>query len=249
MLHKRIGFLLVLALAVALPMAAQRPASERIIGQPKVEGVGDTWAVIAWTTNTGGSTVVRYGTDQSHLNERAQAPYADNDRTAAQNHRVHLTNLRPGTTYYFIVDSDQGEGTGTDARSSIGSFTTRREGERGEGERGEGGRGEGGRGERAAGVQIVNEPRVESTGADWAVVEWTTNVASGSVVRYGTDPNNLSQMAESPYADNDRRSAQNHRVRLTNLRPNTTYFFIVDSGHAEGTGTDTRSKVSQFRTK
>ena len=66
MVTKRIGFLL-LALAFALPLAAQKPAAERIIGQPKVEGVGDTWAVIAWTTNTGGSTVVRYGTDQSQF--------------------------------------------------------------------------------------------------------------------------------------------------------------------------------------
>ena len=123
--NKRIGFLLVLALAFALPLAAQKPATERIIGQPVVEGVGDTWAVIAWTTNTGGSTVVRYGTDQSHLSKTSEAPYSDNEKTAAQNHRVHLKNLKPSTTYYFIVDSAQGEGTGTEARESIGKFTTK----------------------------------------------------------------------------------------------------------------------------
>lgn len=48
---------------------------------PKIEGVGDTWAVIAWTTDTGGSTIVRYGTNPNSLNETAQAPYADNERT------------------------------------------------------------------------------------------------------------------------------------------------------------------------
>jgi hypothetical protein len=137
--NKRIGFLLVLALAFALPLAAQKPAAERIIGQPKVEGVGDTWAVIAWTTNTGGSTVVRYGTDQSHLSQISEAPYSDNEKTAAQNHRVHLKNLKPSTTYYFIVDSAQGEGTGTEAKSSIGQFTTKPAGSHAGGAQGEAG--------------------------------------------------------------------------------------------------------------
>src|ERR1700748_1430375 len=93
MVTKTIGFLL-LALAFALPLAAQKPAAERIIGQPKVEGVGDSWAVIAWTTNTGGSTVVRYGTDQNNLSQMAESPYSDNEKTMAQNHRVHLKNLK-----------------------------------------------------------------------------------------------------------------------------------------------------------
>src|SRR4029077_13645884 len=121
---KRIGFLL-LALAFALPLTAQKAAAERIIGQPKMEGVGDSWAVIAWTTNTGGSTVVRYGTDQNNLSQMAESPYADNEKTMAQNHRVHLKNLKPGTNYFFIVDSAHGEGTGTEAKSSIGQFTTK----------------------------------------------------------------------------------------------------------------------------
>ncbi|HMF90088.1 MAG TPA: fibronectin type III domain-containing protein [Candidatus Angelobacter sp.] len=120
---KTLGLLVVLALA--LPVAAQKPQAERITNGPVVEGVGDTWAVIAWTTNTGGSTVVRYGTDERNLNETAQAPYADNEKTQAQNHRVHLNNLKPNTTYFFVVVSGQGEGTGTEARSQTGQFKTK----------------------------------------------------------------------------------------------------------------------------
>ena len=242
--NKRIGFLLVLALAIALPLTAQKPAAERIIGQPKVEGVGDTWAVIAWTTNTGGSTVVRYGTDQNNLSQMGEAPYSDNDKTSAQNHRVHLKNLKPGTTYYFIVDSAHGEGTGTEAKSSIGQFTTKaaRSGSQaaGGGEAGEA---------REAAVKITNGPRVEGTGADWAEIAWTTNSASGSVVHYGTDANNLGQTAQSPYVDKEGAPYQMHRVKITGLKPKTTYYFVVDSGHGEGTGTEAKSQVAQFQTK
>lgn len=114
-----------LALIVVLSLAAQKPQPVQIVNGPVVEGVGDTWAVIAWTTNTGGSSVVRFGTDQNNLNQTGQAPYADNDKTKAQNHRVRLTNLNPDTTYFYIVDSGQGEGTGTEAKSQVLQFRTK----------------------------------------------------------------------------------------------------------------------------
>lgn len=243
MVTKRIGFLL-LALAFALPLAAQKPAAERIVGQPKVEGVGDSWAVIAWTTNTGGSTVVHYGTSQGSLTETAQAPYSDNEKTQAQNHRVHLKNLKPGTTYFFVVDSGHGEGTGTDAKSSVGQFTTKAAGSSGSAA----GKGEAGEGKEAA-VKITDGPKVEATGADFAQIAWTTNSASGSVVHYGTDANNLGQTAQSPYVDKEGTSSQVHRVKLSKLKAKTTYYYVVDSGHGEGTGTEAKSPVAQFKTK
>ena len=131
---KRAVSILVLCFAVSLLATAQdrddmkrgqHPQAERITNGPVVEGVGRTWAVIAWTTNTGGSTVVHYGMDRNNLSEMAEAPYADNDKTQSQNHRVHINNLQPGKTYYFQVDSGQGEGTGSDARGPIGQFRTK----------------------------------------------------------------------------------------------------------------------------
>ena len=101
-----------------------RAQAEKITHGPVVEGTSRDSASIAWTTDTGGSTIVRYGTDPNHLDKMAESPYADNEKTQAQNHRVHLKNLRPGTTYYYMVDSGQGEGTGTEAKSSVKSFKT-----------------------------------------------------------------------------------------------------------------------------
>ena len=106
------------------PDQDRRQADERIVEGPTV-GVGDTWATITWTTNTGGSSVVRYGTNPDRLRQTAESPYADNDRTRSQNHRVQIKDLQPNTTYYYVVDSGQGEGTGTEARSRVERFTTR----------------------------------------------------------------------------------------------------------------------------
>lgn len=209
--------------------------AEKITNGPVVEGVGQNWAVIAWTTNTGGSTVVRYGTDQRNLNKFAQAPYSDNEKSAAQNHRVRISGLTPGTTYYFRVDSGQGEGTGSEAMSDIKSFTTKGS--------------PGAPAPKGSALKLIDGPRVEATGKDSAVIAWTTNTGGSSVVRYGTDPDKLSQTSQAPYSDDEKTQQQVHRVRLTKLQPNTTYYFIVDSGQGEGTGTEARSRVSSFKTK
>jgi phosphodiesterase/alkaline phosphatase D-like protein len=124
-MRNTLSVFLILACALALSVAAQQPAAVKITHGPVVESVGNTTAVIAWTTNTGGSSVVRFGTDQKKLDQTAQAPYADNEKSQGQTHRVNLTNLTPNTTYFFIVDSGQGEGTGTEAKSSIGQFKTK----------------------------------------------------------------------------------------------------------------------------
>lgn len=111
--------------ATGLSAQGKRPAAEKITNGPVVEGTGASWAVIAWTTDTGGSTVVRYGTDRNHLSQTAQAPYADNEKMKSQNHRVKVTHLKPNTTYYFQADSGAGEGTGTEAKSEVKSFKTK----------------------------------------------------------------------------------------------------------------------------
>ena len=56
-------------------------------------------------------------------------------------------------------------------------------------------------------------------------------------IKYGTDRNNLSQTADAA-----EKSTTNHRVKLDNLQPSTTYYFqIVQSGQNVG-------GVQQFQT-
>jgi len=122
--------LTVLTLCVATQAIAQergeaKAAPEKIIDGPRIEQVTNNEAVVAWTTNSGGSSVVKYGTDQRHLNATAESPYADKENAKYQTHRVKIKNLKPNTTYYFMVVSGQGEDTGTSAQSKVEQFRTK----------------------------------------------------------------------------------------------------------------------------
>ncbi len=97
--------------------ARQHPAA-KIVKGPVIESVGPTSAVVAWSTNVNSSTVLRYGTTPGALNERAQRPWG------GLTHRVELKNLKPNTTYYFDVESEHAQGTGTEAESGRESFHT-----------------------------------------------------------------------------------------------------------------------------
>jgi phosphodiesterase/alkaline phosphatase D-like protein len=234
-MQKAATYLIAIALgSTMLSAQAGKPDIEKITNGPVLEGTGDTWATVAWTTNTGGSTVVHYGTDPNHLDQTAQAPYSDVESTQAQNHRVRLTNLQPGKTYYYRVTSAQGEGTGTAANAPVQQFTTKGESQAG--------------GEKAQRLQITKGPVVEKAAADSAVIAWSTNTGGSSIVRYGTDRNNLSQMAESPYEKETGAPGETHRVVLKNLQPNTTYYYQIDSGQGQGTGTEAKSSVESFKT-
>ncbi len=98
--------------------APNRAQAVRITKGPIIEEVASDQAVIAWSTNVRASSVIRYGTGDEHLSQTAEVPYG------GPTHRVHLRNLKPDTKYYFVVDSGQGKGTGTEAKSKEESFTT-----------------------------------------------------------------------------------------------------------------------------
>jgi phosphodiesterase/alkaline phosphatase D-like protein len=99
----------------------------------------------------------------------------------------------------------------------------------------------------AAQVDITQGPVLESVSDHSAVIAWSTNKEGSTVVNYGTDPRNLSQVAEAPWGAN----GHTHRVELRNLQPNTTYYFRVETGqtrHGNGEAVETQGAIS-FRTQ
>jgi hypothetical protein len=97
--------------------------------------------------------------------------------------------------------------------------------------------------------RITNGPLVKQTTHNSAEIAWSTDAAGSSVVRYGTDPNNLSQIAEKPWGGTHEPNGDfNHTVWVKNLQPNTTYYFLVETGQGKGTGSGARSQVQQFQT-
>jgi phosphodiesterase/alkaline phosphatase D-like protein len=103
----------------------------------------------------------------------------------------------------------------------------------------------------AARVLITEGPALESVRDNAAIIRWTSNNPGGSdehfgVVHYGIDPDHLSQMAKSHIRLNQNHSYTVFRVRLDGLRPQTTYYYTVDSMQATGKSDGVNSSVHQF---
>src|SRR3981081_408175 len=106
---------------------------------------------------------------------------------------------------------------------------------------------------KAARVQITQGPEVELSKEHLTIIRWTTNNPGGSpehfgIVRYGTDPKNLSQTAKSPIRVNPDHPFTIFRVRMDALKPGTTYYYTVGSMEANGTNDGTKSTILQFTT-
>jgi len=233
MKQRLIALLLLLGVGLALSSSMTAQASPsgqgvQITNGPLIETVDSNSAMIAWSTNQPSSSRVWYGTDANNLTQLAESPYA-----TGNNHRVQLKKLQPSTTYYFQVESARGQ-SGPEAESQgVMSFKTLAPGQptihnqraqvAQEGPAG---------GEENGKVEITNGPVLEEVTSNSAKVAWTTNVKGSSRVTYGTDPNNLTQLGESPWGQ----GGLTHRVELKDLKPNTTYYFRVETGQTEGTG-------------
>ena len=118
MKRRRFGGVAVLVLSGALvgtPAAAQQITHGPILGRPGATEVG-VWA----RTDRSGAFQVRYGTSEDAL-DQVTPPIAtalERDNTGW----AHLTNLQPGTTYFYEVVTD---GNQLRPRAELaGSFTT-----------------------------------------------------------------------------------------------------------------------------
>ena len=93
-------------------------------------------------------------------------------------------------------------------------------------------------------IRITNGPILEEVNGNAVVIAWSTDVPSSSRVWYATDKNNLTHVAESPET-----GSNTHRVRIDNLRPNTIYYFQVESSQMRGNRGQAESEgVLSFRT-
>jgi len=106
---------------------------------------------------------------------------------------------------------------------------------------------------KAASVRITRGPEIERADPDLAIIRWTSDNPGGSpehygIVRYGTDPTNLSQTAKSPIRLNPGHSYTVFRVRMDDLTPRTTYYYKVDSMEANGKSDGVKSTVKHFTT-
>ena len=71
---------------------------------------------------------------------------------------------------------------------------------------------------------VIANISVASTTEDSAIISWETSEPSDSMIRYGTQPGNYTAMAH-----NDASYVIYHSIVLTELIPNTTYYYVANS--------------------
>ena len=106
---------------------------------------------------------------------------------------------------------------------------------------------------KAEHVEITKSPELESAVSYMAIVRWTTTNPRGDdehygVVHYGTDPEDLSRTARGHIRLNRAHPETIFRVRLVDLRPQTTYYYKVTSMGEDGQSDGVESPVSEFTT-
>jgi Purple acid Phosphatase, N-terminal domain len=211
---------------------AAAPVVARITQGPTVEYSDDQFAVVTWMTTSPGESRVYFGTTPDELNRVSE------NRTIGTIHRVDLGDLQPGTTYYFRIDDGQS------ATRATNMFRTGAKGAPPV------------RGQAAAQVTnssaapvtaastappaqppvlqrnpastagIVRGPSIQYADDVSAVIIWTTSAPAATRLAYGESPESMTHMAQEPG------QSTTHRVHLSNLRPQTTYYFHVASGEA-----------------
>jgi ABC-type uncharacterized transport system substrate-binding protein len=196
----------------------------RILDGPRPQNVTPNSATIYWRTDDVAASDVKYGTDQNNLSQRAF------ERGGSREHTAELTSLQPGQTYYFQILRRDGSvrtsGQFSTPTSSAGSTTPSTNGSQPS---------------STATVNVNGGPVPQYVNQNTAVISWKTDQQSSSTVKYGTDPNNLSQTATGNWGTN-------HQVNVQGLQPSTTYYYQVQSSPAEGTGNVATSQTANFQT-
>jgi hypothetical protein len=113
-----------------IPPPAGRAARVHITEGPALELFRDNEAIIRWTSNNPGGTdehfgFVKYGTDPHNLNLTAKSHIRLNQNHPYTVFRVRLEDIKPGTTYYYTVDSMEATGELDGVKSNVYHFTAR----------------------------------------------------------------------------------------------------------------------------
>ncbi len=142
------GLLVILAIATTVgsllssnPAAAQLlpPAKKaervEITKGPELELATNHLTIIRWTVNNpGGSdvhySIVSYGTDPEDLSQTAKNPIRLNQGHQYTTFRVRIEGLKPQTTYYYTVTSEESNGKSDGVKSAVNKFITPAPGER-----------------------------------------------------------------------------------------------------------------------
>lgn len=89
-------------------------------------------------------------------------------------------------------------------------------------------------------IKVSEGPLVNLISAKEAVVSWSTNLSTDTVLAYGTSESLLDHVASAPWG------GIHHTVRLKNLAPDTDYYYRV--GKPSTQETEAMLEVRHFKT-
>jgi phosphodiesterase/alkaline phosphatase D-like protein len=131
-----VGSLLAFQPAVAQVLPELKKAERvEITKGPELEIASEYLTIIRWTTNNPGGSdvhygVVHYGTDPKDLSQTAKNPIRLNHGHQYTRFRVRIEGLKPRTTYYYRVSSQESNDKSDEVTSGVNKFTTPGPGER-----------------------------------------------------------------------------------------------------------------------
>jgi hypothetical protein len=184
-----------------------------ILAGPTIASKTHETAIIEWVTDEPADAQVSFGVEDLGDNEGSGV----NETT----HKLVLSNLDPGQTYSYVVESTDASGNGA-TESSTSTFTTNPEVD-------------------LTAPQIASAPEVIYKNNEVATIQWTTNEDATGEVTFGDTEDDLG------FVRTITSTGRVHEVSLTNLTAGTTYFYQASSTDLSNNG-PTQSDVVSFTT-
>lgn len=111
------GLIVVSFMMLAAAQQTERRQTISITKGPVVSGITANSATIEWWTNVAATTGGLLGREENHINEPLHGPGGE------PTHKLQVSKLSPGTTYYFEVESHS-VNLESDVARAKGSFQT-----------------------------------------------------------------------------------------------------------------------------
>lgn len=189
-----------------------------VISSVGITNLSDNTAQVNFSVRAGNantSTIVRYGTNQANLNLQVAGSDVSGNTTIS-NH-ILLSSLSGSTTYYYQIEATNSAGTTT---GNIESFTT-----------------------LAVPVPVISAVSISNIGTTGAQINYSLNANNNpnatSLIRYGTNPANLTQQVAGFNVTGNSTTPGN--IQLVGLQDGVTYYYQIEATNNAGTSNSTGS--------